>query len=258
MATADQYSSEFGCGSSFYIAPESLGDWYPSAPTYPTRPGDVWSLGVILVNLVCGRNPWRIASPTDESFNAFLDNPLFLRKILPVSLECLDLLRDIFTLHPDDRITLPELRVRVLKMKSFTMSEKEVRAAHAAAAVATKVVGPVLHVDLPEDVDEDMEAEWEPVFPFDDDMDTPALQADDGSPSPPNNRSRSSSSMGASLPPTPLLEAHDRVGVAAYVAAATAGKGDDLKAGMWDLLKPVSPTPELMAGRHNPFFAQPA
>ena len=83
LATSELHSSEFGCGSTFYIAPECLGDWdshlRPEArrSQYPTRPGDVWSLGIILVNLVCGRNPWRIAAPTDESFNAYLADPHF-------------------------------------------------------------------------------------------------------------------------------------------------------------------------------------
>ncbi|ORY24118.1 kinase-like domain-containing protein, partial [Naematelia encephala] len=133
LATSEVESGEFGCGSTFYIAPECLGDWDPEQKSYPTRPGDVWSLGVILVNLVCGRNPWRIASPTDESFNAFLRDPYFLRRILPISEDCLYVLTRIFTLEPSERASLPELRQLITEVRSFTMTEEELLRAHAAA-----------------------------------------------------------------------------------------------------------------------------
>lgn len=129
LATRDATSTEFGCGSTFYIAPECLGEW-DNARCYTTQTADVWSLGVILVNLVCGRNPWRCASPTDESFTAFLADPTFLRRILPISNECLDILTQIFTPKPEDRITLDRLRVLVNDIVSFT---EDVRCTKASA-----------------------------------------------------------------------------------------------------------------------------
>ncbi|GFZ48962.1 Negative regulator of sexual conjugation and meiosis [Saitozyma sp. JCM 24511] len=189
LATSEAVSSEFGCGSTFYIAPECLGDWYPDVASYPTKAGDVWSLGVILVNLVCGRNPWRIASPSDESFNAFLQDPEFLRRILPVSSQCLDILTRIFTVDPAERISLCMLRHLIEQIDSFSMGEEELRAAHATAKGDA--------VEFEEWIDD------EAVFSFD--QETPSLRADSGSPSPPTNRSRSGSSD--SLPPTPLLSA---------------------------------------------------
>ena len=86
---------------------------------------DIWSLGVILVNLTCGRNPWRQACPSDETFRAYLDNPDFLRSILPISLPCNDLLKRIFSLNPMARISLAELRDAVIKMPRWTMTEAE-------------------------------------------------------------------------------------------------------------------------------------
>ncbi|KLT46137.1 kinase-like protein, partial [Cutaneotrichosporon oleaginosum] len=118
LATRDTTSTEFGCGSTFYIAPECLGEW-DNARCYTTQTADVWSLGVILVNLVCGRNPWRCASPTDESFTAFLADPTFLRRILPISQECLDILTQIFTPEPEQRISLDRLRTLVCNIVSF-------------------------------------------------------------------------------------------------------------------------------------------
>jgi serine/threonine protein kinase len=209
LATSDSTSSEFGCGSTFYIAPECLGEWSKSATSYATRSADVWSLGVILVNLVCGRNPWRCASPSDESFAAFLQDPNFLRRILPISSECLNILVQIFTLDPEQRITLDRLRDLVLDLDSFTVDVRPVtrRPPVHIPAIAPHHQAPIYadcsyHVHSPD---------AEPVFSFDDsDLDIiegepPSLRADSGSPVPQRSSSGSSDGDGP-FPPTPRLD----------------------------------------------------
>lgn len=104
---------------------------------YSTRGNDIWSLGVILVNLTCGRNPWRQASVKDETFRAYVQNPDFLRSILPISLELNDLLKRIFTLDPEQRMNLHDILAAVNRISTFTMSEHELRLAHAAAKSST-------------------------------------------------------------------------------------------------------------------------
>jgi hypothetical protein len=81
----------------------------------------VWSLGVILVNLTCGRNPWKRASTEDTTFRAYLKDPEFLRSILPVSPELNVILHRIFECDPYKRITIPELRRLILECPRFTM-----------------------------------------------------------------------------------------------------------------------------------------
>lgn len=90
-------------------------------PFYYCAPNDVWSLGVILVNLTCGRNPWRQASFEDSTYRAFTRSQDFLRTILPLSDDLNDILGRIFTRNPDERITLPELRNRILACSKFTI-----------------------------------------------------------------------------------------------------------------------------------------
>lgn len=285
LATAEVQSSEFGCGSTFYIAPECLGDWYPTRSSYPTKAGDVWSLGVILTNLVCGRNPWRIASPSDESFKVYLQDPSFLRRILPISEECLEILKGIFTVDPARRISLAELRKRVVAVTSFTMSEEEVVLAHAAAQVkqqqqaaaaqahahaqaqVQKARLSVCVTPVAEEDDQVQVIDWqqEDEIPFDlEDMEEeeddkiPSLRADSGSPSPPTLRSRSSSSMGASLPPTPLLTAEDGVGGVTHLEP-NVKPWDDLFKRPTSSLRirerdlPTSPD-VISVGGANPFF----
>lgn len=84
-------------------------------------PNDVWSLGVILVNLTCGRNPWKQASFQDSTYRAYARSHDFLKTILPLSDELNDILGCIFNPIPELRITLPELRSRILACSSFTV-----------------------------------------------------------------------------------------------------------------------------------------
>jgi serine/threonine protein kinase len=234
LATSERKSNEFGCGSTFYIAPECLGDWNPSQTHYDTQRSDIWSLGVILVNLVCGRNPWRIASTSDESFTSFLADPNFLRRILPISDECLYVLAQIFTIDPNARISLSKLRRAVLEVKSFFMGEDELRAAHTAAQVPASTHSTAtaqytkshddmeMNMDFGDDDEEDQQwlehAEYDEddaVFALDEELaheldfdsvdgKTPSLRAD--SISPRQCLSRSGSSTGGSIPGTPVIE----------------------------------------------------
>jgi len=76
----------------------------------------------MLVNLTCGRNPWKKASPDDSTFRAFLKDPNFLSSILPLAPELNMILRRIFECDPQQRISLAELRDLILACPRFTMS----------------------------------------------------------------------------------------------------------------------------------------
>lgn len=119
LATASERSEDYGCGSTFYMSPECL-DHTSRRPFYYCAPNDVWSLGVILVNLTCGRNPWKQASVEDSTYRAYTKSQEFLKTILPVSDELNDILGRIFTRNPDHRITISELRARILSCSRFT------------------------------------------------------------------------------------------------------------------------------------------
>ncbi|WVQ81407.1 hypothetical protein IAT38_003531 [Cryptococcus sp. DSM 104549] len=143
LATSERFSTDFGCGSTFYLSPECQGGLFERLETYSTETTDIWSLGVILVNLTCGRNPWRQACPKDETFRAYVHNPDFLRSILPISHETNRILKGLFALEPKDRITLKDLRAMVVQVERFTMTDEELQTAHAAAREAAAAVRPV-------------------------------------------------------------------------------------------------------------------
>jgi serine/threonine protein kinase len=80
----------------------------------------------MLVNLTCGRNPWKRASFDDSTFRAFMKDPTFLRTILPISLELDSLLQRIFEFNPAKRATIREIRETILRCSTFTASKSTV------------------------------------------------------------------------------------------------------------------------------------
>jgi serine/threonine protein kinase len=120
LATSEDRSEDYGCGSTFYMSPECL-DPSSRKPYYMCAPNDVWSLGVILVNLTCGRNPWKQASFQDSTYRAYARSQEFLKTILPLTDDLNDILGRIFEPSPERRITLPELRERIFACRGFTI-----------------------------------------------------------------------------------------------------------------------------------------
>lgn len=140
LATTEYITSDFGCGSTFYMSPGRILASLPvpflpltrpvpecqqSSPRpfscYASGPNDVWSLGVILVNLTCGRNPWKRASAEDSTFRAYLKDSKFLKSILPLSSELDSILRRVFECDPQKRITVPQLRDLIIRCPRFTI-----------------------------------------------------------------------------------------------------------------------------------------
>jgi serine/threonine protein kinase len=119
LATQEEVTTDFGCGSTFYMSPEC--HKRSGAGSYESAPNDVWSLGVILVNLTCGRNPWKRAELRDETYSAYLRDPQFLRSILPLSQELNSILVRIFEPNPRKRISLTDLRQAIIRCPRFTV-----------------------------------------------------------------------------------------------------------------------------------------
>lgn len=96
---------------------------------YGTQQNDIWSLGVILINLVTGRNPWKQAHMEDHTFAAYIQQPeTFFTTILPtISKEMNDILLRVFCLDPSHRISLPELKYRIKECKSFLCNQPDMK-----------------------------------------------------------------------------------------------------------------------------------
>ncbi|KAG8730775.1 hypothetical protein FRC11_005853 [Ceratobasidium sp. 423] len=132
LATSDRHSRDFGCGSSYYMSPECFGDPLApvASPSYNTRANDVWTLGVVLVNLTTGRNPWEAASPLDATFKSYCNDPAnFLPTILPITPAANQVFIRIFERDQRKRISIPELREMVSRVERWTLRGHELQGA---------------------------------------------------------------------------------------------------------------------------------
>jgi serine/threonine protein kinase len=135
LCTKNDFSEAFGCGSLRYIPPECINDAVASdfmdeeaisfldhdnsdpfnkykirEIGYSARANDAWAMGIILINLLFGRNPWFSASLDDECFMAFVkDDSDFLRKKFGFTEQFNDLVKKIFAFYPCERLTLEEM-----------------------------------------------------------------------------------------------------------------------------------------------------
>lgn len=81
---------------------------------------DIWSLGIILLNLATGRNPWKSATPGDPTFQAYLRDPMnFLPSVLPISVEVNEILVRMLDVDWRERMTLREVRYAIEEVTNF-------------------------------------------------------------------------------------------------------------------------------------------
>lgn len=164
----DSISAEFGCGSFRYMSPECNGEYnftdfdsdfgnlrksssaeyrdikmesessrrLPRTRNstdlplpYLSAANDVWSLGVILLNLLTGKNPWNDPSINDKHFRKHFfprKKPkvdTFIKKF-GFSKEFTSLLRKVFSLDPLKRPNSRELMKQVNSISRFFESEE--------------------------------------------------------------------------------------------------------------------------------------
>jgi len=100
--------------------PECQGGSFAPSGTYSPPFNDIWSLGIILLNLITGRNPWKSASSSDPTFQAYLQDPVnFLPSVLPVSAEVNEILLRTLDINWRNRISIAELRRAIKSVSTF-------------------------------------------------------------------------------------------------------------------------------------------
>ncbi|KAG8920642.1 hypothetical protein FRC00_009726, partial [Tulasnella sp. 408] len=128
LSTREEWSFEFGVGSSYYMSPECFRKQrrgHKKQHSYSSRLADIWALGVVLINLSCGRNPWLRAHPDEPTFASFCQDDDYLSYILPITTDFNDLLKRVFRINPSQRIALDEFIDEVQRMDRFTLNYEE-------------------------------------------------------------------------------------------------------------------------------------
>ncbi|BGP20784.1 hypothetical protein JCM10213_008921 [Rhodosporidiobolus nylandii] len=73
LGTMEEFCEDFDCGSKPYMAYECRNNL---RPTYDPRQADVWSLGLVFLNLLYHRNPWADPSLEDPDFADYVEDPI--------------------------------------------------------------------------------------------------------------------------------------------------------------------------------------
>lgn len=93
------------CGSVSYVAPEIIKNIKYVGPEI-----DIWSIGVILYTLVCGRLPWPETSDGSPAITNIIEGDYDIVPLNGLSEGCRDLIAKILVPAPSDRATLSEIR----------------------------------------------------------------------------------------------------------------------------------------------------
>ncbi|KAJ1785742.1 Serine/threonine protein kinase [Coemansia sp. RSA 2399] len=110
LSTNEPWCREIGCGSAYYMSPECQGGIHTKVDRYAAAPNDVWALGIILINLTTGRNPWNRAHITDPLFRRYLTDKSFLCKAIRATPEFTHIIYRTLDVNPLTRCTMDELQ----------------------------------------------------------------------------------------------------------------------------------------------------
>lgn len=133
LATKERYSLEFGCGSTTYLGPEHFGaddeseilDQEEFEP-YDAAASDIWSLGILLLALLFGRNPWQEATEMDIAFTEFKKDPMSLLQLFPdLSPECMQFLQKVLAIDPKQRVSISEMKTLFSELNNLTIDQQE-------------------------------------------------------------------------------------------------------------------------------------
>ncbi|KAJ2604283.1 Serine/threonine protein kinase [Coemansia sp. RSA 1722] len=134
LSTSDLWCREIGCGSAYYMSPECQGGVNNNLDRYAAAPNDVWALGVILINLATGRNPWNRAHVSDPLFRRYLTDKSFLCRAIRATPQFEQIIHRVLDINPNTRCSLQELRQLVQACSRFVEPASGARVQQASPA----------------------------------------------------------------------------------------------------------------------------
>lgn len=118
LATWEDMSTDIGTGSDRYMAPEQFsGD---ATGGYSPAACDIWSLGIVILNILYSRNPWKVPSEQDEIFAAYRRNALTLfDHFSDLTSDTFNVLRHALAIDPAKR-SLKHMRTAIMNVTHWS------------------------------------------------------------------------------------------------------------------------------------------
>ncbi|KZV69042.1 kinase-like protein, partial [Peniophora sp. CONT] len=124
LATEKEESDEFGIGTLPYMCPEAINPGR-ELECYSTRQGDLWAIGILLVDMLTGRTPWSEATVADADFRLYLQSPSCSLNGLPISPDVKRLIQRVLHHNSAKRISAYELLARLPSVQTFFPTKEE-------------------------------------------------------------------------------------------------------------------------------------
>lgn len=133
-ATVNRWSTDSHIGTKEFLSPEVLATESQSTRTrsrfrtaYSSEALDVWSLGLTLLNLLSGAQPWKSASAQDSFYTQWSIRPerAYLYQHYPISREAHDLICQALSPMPEARPTAREFRDKFVTLKRLWRTKEE-------------------------------------------------------------------------------------------------------------------------------------
>ncbi|KAJ3258631.1 hypothetical protein HK103_003420 [Boothiomyces macroporosus] len=124
LATCHKSSFEFKCGSAKYMSYECMNN---TDTAYSTAANDIWSLGIVFINLVVCKNPWLKPTPRDIHFKYHLVDPHdtdSFQELFQFTLQFAMFLKKLFQLEADRPKSFElQLLIRSLQRKFVNLQK---------------------------------------------------------------------------------------------------------------------------------------
>jgi len=122
LATMETWSVEYGVGSDRYMAPEQFEAIGVNGYSPPAT--DIWAIGICLLNILFGRNPFATPTPSDPLFRDFLRDQQSLFDVFPnMSQDTFSVLTHCLNMDPTRR-SLAAVRDALNTVVSFTTDDE--------------------------------------------------------------------------------------------------------------------------------------
>ena len=113
LACKERYVSDKS-GTSMYCAPEIM-----NGEEYDASKQDMWSLGLFLINLLCTEDAWK-GVEDDKAYEEYEKNPKgFLKQLYPFSEEILEILLNLLSKDPQERMDADTLLDKFTKVACY-------------------------------------------------------------------------------------------------------------------------------------------
>ncbi|KAF4556852.1 Protein kinase domain-containing protein 34 [Elsinoe fawcettii] len=122
LATTESWTNEYGVGSDRYMAPEQ----FDSTATggYAPAAADIWAIGICLLNVLFGRNPFAMPTHNDPLFADYVHDRQSLFDVFPnMSQDTYNVLVQCLALDPTRR-SLTAVRDALHAVVSFTTDDE--------------------------------------------------------------------------------------------------------------------------------------